>query len=723
MSQSEVVSLTEKLPEKGGTKGIDHFPASGHDDDEIDLLALLSTLWRGKWIILALAFLAVFIGGYYAYRVAVPIYTTTATVALDPQQQNVTDLTNVISGLSGDQSTINTEVEVIRSRGLLEKLVKKLKLTDDPEFNTRLKPENPYDARKFVKRLLSMETPAKQPTRQEILDATIDRVLQAIVVSNKRQSYVFNITASTTSPEKSALIANTLADLYILDQLDVKFKATQQATKWLTERVAELKLNLERAVKKVKDFNSQAELISPESLAGLQRQLKETRDRISNGEKALERQQARIKALEDARASGNPEAMAKIADDRNLNRVLAMLKAGSVDRATFDAAFDTMLKRARLEYARNKSQLDALKGSVAKLAAQIERQSSDLVKLQQLQQEAAASQTIYDYFLKRLKETSVQQGIQKADSRVLSRAVVPNGPSKPRKSLILALSGLLGLFAGAGIVLTREMMQNGFRTAEELEIGTGYTVMGQIPKMPIRKRLDALNYLIRKPASAAAESVRNLRTSVLLSNVDHPPKVIMVTSALPGEGKTTASLALSQNLAGLGKKVLLIEGDIRRRTFSQYFDIKNQKGLLSVISGDENLDDVLYRDDSLGFDVLIGEKSSTNAADVFSSDKFHRFIEDMRKRYDYVVIDTPPVLVVPDARVIAQSADALLYSVSWDDTPKSQVIQGLKMFETVNRPVTGLILSKIDPKGLKKYGYGGKYGGYYGYYSRGYYDN
>jgi len=722
MPQTKVVSLsdTTELPPQ---QSANRFPSIGHEDDEIDLMALLGTLWRGKWIIFLLATLAVLAGGYYAYRIAVPVYTTKATVALDSQQQNITDLTNVISGLAGDQATINTEVEVMRSRGLVEKLVIDMDLTKDPEFNGRLRPENPYAVKPFIKGLLGLQEASVEPTTREVLDSTIDAVLKSVSVSNQRQSYVFNITATTTSPAKSARLANRLADLYILDQLDVKFEATQQATKWLTERVAELKLDLEGSVNQVKEFNAQAELISPEGLVALQRQLKEIRDRIVNAEKALNLRQTQTATLVAAAVSEDAIAMADAAGDRNLNRVLTMLQSGTVDRETFDAAFATLLQRAKLEQARASSQLEALKASTGKLEGQIERQSSDLVTLQQLEQEAAANQTIYEYFLNRLKETSVQQGIQKADSRVLSQAVVPTSASAPRRSLILALSGMLGLFAGAGLVLGREMLQNGFRTAEDLELKTGYTVMGQIPRMPVKRRIDALSYLIDKPTSAAAESVRNLRTSVLLSDVDNPPQIIMFTSALPGEGKTTDSLALAQNLAGLGKKVLLVEGDIRRRTFSKYFDISEKRGILSVISGEAKLEDVVFQGSKMGFDVLIGEKSSTNAADVFSSDRFLDFIKNVRQSYDYIVIDTPPVLVVPDARVIAQSADAVLFSVKWDATPKSQALQGLRMFEQVNRKVTGMVLSQIDPKGLKKYGYGGKYGGYYGYYAKGYYDN
>ncbi|MFV2092511.1 MAG: polysaccharide biosynthesis tyrosine autokinase, partial [Hyphomicrobiales bacterium] len=315
-----------------------------------------------------------------------------------------------------------------------------------------------------------------------------------------------------------------------------------------------------------------------------------------------------------------------------------------------------------------------------------------------------------------------QQGIQQADSRVLSRAVVPRVPSAPRKSMILALSALLGVMLGAGLVLIRELRKNTFRTARDLEQVTGYTVMGQVPLIPARSRKGSMAYLADKPSSAAAEAIRNLRTSILLSNVDNPPQIVVTASSLPGEGKTTLALALAQNMAGMGKKVLLVEGDIRRRVFGKYFDSDNARGILSVLSGDATLKEAVLRDDRIGADILVGEKSSVNAADLFSSNRFSGFLKDTRKHYDMIIIDTPPVLVVPDARVIGQFADAILFVVKWDSTSKSQVEEGLHMFETVRLRATGLVLSQIDPKGMKRYGYGEKYGAYSAYGKK-YYTN
>ncbi|MEM9787944.1 MAG: CpsD/CapB family tyrosine-protein kinase, partial [Pseudomonadota bacterium] len=261
-----------------------------------------------------------------------------------------------------------------------------------------------------------------------------------------------------------------------------------------------------------------------------------------------------------------------------------------------------------------------------------------------------------------------------------------------------------------------ELSQNTFRLAEDLEARTGYSVLGQIPAIPIRKRSGMLKYIIEKPNSAASEAVRNLRTSILLANLDRQPQIIMTTSSVPGEGKTTLSISLAQNFASMGEKVLLIEGDIRRRVFREYFDIKSTNGLLSVLSGEATLDSAVVHDQQLQADILVGEKSNVNAADLFSSKRFSAFLKELRGKYDRIIIDTPPVLAVPDARVMGQSVDTIIYAVKWDSTTHRQVQEGIKSLEAVNLRIAGLTLGQIDKRGMRKYGYGADYGNYEGYY-------
>lgn len=684
----------------------------------MDLTQVVRTVWRGKWIVLACMLCAITSCIAYIVYVATPIYTATSVVTLDNRNEQIVDFENVISGLAGDQASINTEVEVLRSRILVDKLVVLLNLEQDLEFNLFLEEPSAWSLDEVL-RLMTGQV-AEPPTAERIRDKTIDRVLESISVGNIRQSYVFRITARTEDAAKSALIADTLAEIYIAEQIDVKAEATQQATSWLSERVTELQVELEAAENAVNTFNSSTELISPEALEALNRKLKEFRDRFATLTAAESQLRDRVMTLESAFASDDMSRMAGVADDQALTQMLVRLSSGSeANRAAFDNRFEQIVGRARIELERNRSQRATLATSIDELESQVSSQSTDLLKLLQLQREAEASGIIYEYFLSRLKETSVQIGILQADSRLLSRAVTPERPSSPQKALMLIVFALIGFIVGAAIVIIREMRNNAFRTPAQMESETGVAVIGQVPRAPFARRKRVLDYIVNKPTSAMVEAVRNMRTSILLSNLDKEPQVIMMTSSVPGEGKTTLSLGLAQNLGSMGKKVLIIEGDMRRRTFREFFDLGDQRGLLAAVIENTPLKDVVYHNDLLDVDILIGERSSMNAADFFSSEKFAQFLERARSEYDYIVIDTPPVLVVPDARVIGQSADVVVYVVHWDSTPKTQVKQGIGSFAMVNAPVAGLVLSQIDPRGMRSYGYGSSYG----YYGKGYYDN
>lgn len=682
--------------------------------EEIDLGQLLGTLWRGKlWIAMAMA-VALLIGGYYAFVSAVPTYTSSATVALESRQDQVVDIESVVTGLGGDQSTINTEVEVLRSRGLLEQVVERLDLTNDPEFNAALRERSMFSLGALLSVLRSSD---EEVSERRVLDSVIDVLSDKVAISNIRNSYVFRITVTTEAPRKSALIANTVAEAYIRDQISVKFEKTAQATEWLSDQVSTLRLDLENAETELKSFSSSTDLISPEGLFALNRQLKDLRDRKSNLTEAIAAQKAAVVNLETVEGL-SPEEKAQRANDPGLARLAEDIQNGVEGAAeSFETQYAVLLTRAQQEVLRLEAQFEAVDTSIAELTERIETQSSELVRLQQLEREAQANGLIYEAFLSRLKETTVQQGIQQADSRILSQAVVPLSPSAPKKPMILALSLILGAMVGGAAVLIREMSQNTYRVAEALERNTGLTVIGQIPTIPSRNRANVLQYLTDKPNSAAAEAVRNLRTSLLLANIDMPPRVIMSTSSIPGEGKTTQSISLAQNLSGLGKKVLLVEGDIRRRVFSEYFDIHDKPGFLSVLAGEASLQSAVTFNEQLQADILLGETSKVNAADLFSSDTFAQFLGTLRDAYDYVIIDTPPVLAVPDARVIGQHVDAILYTVKWDSTTHRQVNDGLKSLANVNLKVTGLVLSQIDQRGMKRYGYGDSYGAYQAYYN------
>jgi capsular exopolysaccharide synthesis family protein len=702
------------------------------DDDEIDLLEMVSVLWRGKWIIAACAALALLVGGYYAYVLAVPKYRSTATLALELRNEQIVDIESVFSGVSGEQSAINTELEVIRSRGLLQRLAEDLELANDPEFNAALRPEPSFSLRKLIAGITTARGDGGQSgavTAEEISaseemerNSIVGVLRDAIGVSNLRQTYIFEISATTEDPRKSQRITNALAELYIQDQIDVKFSATENAVAWLSERVVELESDLREREDRIKDMRANIGLVSVEAMDALNQQLRDRRSRLADAEATVALQEARIAALAEMRASGSPAEIAAQFDDPTLVRLAQDIEAGSGNaRQLFDNRADLLTDRIAANLDRQRQQAAALTAAFTELSTTVETQSQQLLELQRLERETEATRTLYDTFLNRLKETSVQRGLQLADSRVLSEAT-PGRLVEPQKSRILALSIVLGTMLGIAIVLVRQFLNNGYRTSEELERDSRMTILGQIPLMPISKRTELIDYLNDKPTSAAVEAVRNMRTSVLLSNIDQPPQVILSTSSVPGEGKTTISIALAHNLAGLGKRVLLLEADIRRRTFGEYFDIPLVRGgLIAAMTGQYPIEDCVVRDPRMNIDIMMGEKSSINAADLFSSERFQDLMNELRTRYDFIIIDTPPVLVVPDARVIGQVADAIIFAVAWDRTSRAQVTEALRQFATVNVRVTGLALSQISPKGMKRYGYGGRYGAYSSY-GKAYYD-
>lgn len=683
---------------------------SDTEADTVDLSALLRVLIRGKLWIALTGLLSIGAACLYLLFVAVPIYSATSVVVMESRESQVMglDIESIIGGLSNDSSVVNTEVEVLRGRLLMGRVVDELKLGDDPEFNATLQPPT------LVSRLKTGILGGNEEiqSEMEIRDGVVTALLDGVTVTNILQSLAFRIEVETTSAEKSARIADTIARLYIDDQVRVKFEAAKRAASWLSDEAAKLKAELEEGEEKIRAFQSDMSIASAEELAMLDRQLKDTRDRraASQGEvAALEARQTTLAAAHEPKAQAGA-----LGDPQIIDLAAATDRGDGTALAAFNARLGILRRQMAQDIVRLSGQTNSYAVAEQSLIDSINRGSQELTRLEQMLRESEASKLLYEHFQTRLKETIAQQGIQQPDSRLLSQAVRPLSPVAPRRGRILVMAGILGIALGSGLVLLRETSMRSIRNANDLEALSGHVVLGQIPVMPDRNRANLLPYLAKNPTSALAEAVRNVRTSILLSAVDKAPQVISLTSSVPGEGKTTLTLALAQNLTLMGKRVLVIEGDNRRRMFRDYLRASKASGLVSVLLGEVALTDAVQPVPGLG-DVLLGEKTNVNAADLFSSAAFARFLQQARELYDIVLIDTPPILVVPDARIIAQHVDSVVFIVRWDRTPEEQVRDALHMLETVNARISGMILSQVDPRGMRRYGYGDRYGAYAAY--------
>lgn len=692
--------------------------SSDTNEDTINFVDLLALLKR-SWLAITFFVLAgLAIGAWYAYVLVDPRYAASTTLVFEVNEQQVIDLNSVVTGVSSDSTALATEMQVLKSRRLLHKVVEDLNLTSDPEFNWVLAPLNPFTPvgiRSKVQEIITGEGIKfdRDPESLASLNRSIGALSRAVSSEIVRGTYAFDIRVETKDPQKSAEIANKVAELYIADQIDVKFEATERAIAWLTDRVAELEIEVEEKQDEVEAIRRQTSIVDTASATLLNQRVLGFLGRYEQAKRELDLARSEEQSLRSVRETGNLQDIVEQFDDPIMTRLLRQ-------SATLDTAEDEIYRRADMTLAalsqsiqRDAAKVDALEQAWREVDDSTAVELENFARLRELERELSATQSLFEIFEVRLKETSIQRGLQAADARILSES--PDGfyvfPRKPR---ILAMAAVAGFLLATVLIISRQYLFNGFRTQSDLEKLTGLPVFGQIPIVQIRKRSGLVPYILANPTSAFAEAFRNLRTSIQMSSPDKAAQVIMLTSSVPGEGKTTNSIALANSFIGVGKRVILVEGDIRRQTLLNYFKANQfgHDGILSALGNLDLLPEYIRNDPETGIDLLLGEKSSVNSGDIFSSKQFHSLIERLRGEYDIILIDTPPVMAVPDARIIGQIADAVVFNVAWNRTSRQLVSSALGELYTANIHVNGLVMGQVNIKSMNRYGYGYGYGNY-----------
>ena len=344
--------------------------------------------------------------------------------------------------------------------------------------------------------------------------------------------------------------------------------------------------------------------------------------------------------------------------------------------------------------------------------------------LRQLDREATANRTLYESFLNRFKQTGEQQELQAADSRILARAEPPVGRSFPSKFLFLLIGTILGGIGGVLLAYLTEYFDRGFRDLPQIEEVTGLSAIGLVPTIGKGVNMTPEAYVLQKPLSAFSESLRTVRTAIQFSNVDHPPKTVMVTSSLPNEGKTTVSLCMARSLAKAGNKILLIDADMRRPRIAAIMrSEKSTKGnLASLLAGKHTLKDSIEHDpDFPALHYIAARGKTPNAQDLLGSKHMARLIKETAGLYDLVIIDTPPILAVSDAAMVSRVVDTTLFVVRWAETPRETAVRALKQLASFNCKIAGVVLNRVDLEEHAKYGYGNQ-GHYYSRYREYYSD-
>lgn len=622
----------------------------------VDIRLIFRVLWAGKWVVVLTTFLAVLMAGYYGFTIARPQHAAVTIIEIH------TTPAFAIPGQTSTDVPPGTQVQILLATPILEQVIAKLDLQDDPAFNRYLTPVPPLSPRGLRTTLRNLLQGRSEPVPDDaaIASKLVQNLRAAIRVETPRDSDLLRVTVTTGDPDRAMAIANTLAAVYLADQVARKQDATAASIALLGARSADLRSHQAAIEAAITDLVARAGLHDPTRPDRLGHDLQDTTARLASAQAAL------------ARAS----------DTANTQRLTAQIAALQTNRADLAAALQALTAAS---HARDRMQRDL-----------------DM---------AIAQQAGYQQELRALTLGAAQIA---PDSRVLDAATEARYIG-PQKLLMVQIAAIVGGLGGLMLVALRHSLRRGFTDAAALQDATGLPVLAQLPLLPSRRPARLLAALDVSTASAATEGYRHLRTALMLHGTK-PPQVILSTSAIPGEGKTTQAIGLAHALALLGKRVLLVDADLRRGSFRRYFALAGTDGLAAVILGHIGLGAATEPSPIPGVDLLAGGAQHAAGGETLFAPALADVIAQARAAYDVVIIDAPPVVPVADAVVLARQCDAVILAVRWDKTPPAVVLAAADKLAAAGVAVTGVTLTQID---IRKQAQRGGVG--FAQYGRGYF--
>ena len=725
------------------------------DNTELSLSSFLNVLEVRRKLIISVTFLISLLALLTIYQL-VPRYTATNQLLIGINSAKVVDIEEVLSGgMKGDSAVIG-EMEVIKSRELAHKIITHLHLDQYEEFNPKPKPPgflDQFNPKNWIpetwKESLgtkALDTRTETEKQESQLNNLTNKFLSKVTVSQVKRSQVINIAVETQDPKLAAIIANEVADQYIVGQLQAKFDATKKATDWLNDQLGDLKQKLENSERAVENYRKNHNLVEVSKGTGVtQQQLSEINSQLISARAQRAEAEAKYQQVESITRNGQDiDSVAEVLNSglisslrgqeaevqRKYSEMLVEYGARhpkmiqmQAELADIKAKIDTEVKkiaaglRHSLDVARARE--NSLASSLQQMESKTAGNSQAEVELRALEREATANKVLFETFLGRFKETASTQGIEQADARVISFAEVPLSASFPKKNLMITVSILGALFFAIFLAFVLEILNPGIRSPEQVSQLFNLTTLGIVPKT-VNINIPVLQYLLEKPQSALAEALNTLRISLSLLNPDSDVKSVLISSALPSEGKSTLASLLSRHSAAAGKKVVLVDADLRRPTIAKMFDLdKKTLGLTDLLMNHTlTLTDVLVKDSATGLSLLTrGHAAFLNPSDLFASQRMKALLEQLKQEFDLVIVDSAPIMAVPDSRILAGLVDKILFVVNWDTTPKKVVATALHIFaKDGHNNLAGIVLQKVNLEQYGRYGYGDS--GYYYSYGR-----
>ena len=739
-----------------------HGAGSGHgrsETIELRLDEILRVILRRKWWLIGALLVIIPLGKLWIDSQPLG-YTAMATVMIEPAEADpLNAVTGFMQGLTPDVQTIATEIEVIRSTDVAIAAIEQTGIAESEEFNPML--DTSISWQKYIEdwRLWTpdswhetlygvlWEPPAERDIPPEVLSVIIvNRFLSRLDAGPLGNSRAIAIEFTAENRHLAQRVANTVADLYIVQNIEAQFEAAERASEWLNERISLLRTDVVAAEQAIEQLRQTITIdgVDPDTLSD---QIARLNGELITARGELQSLRARLAEVEAQERVGGAASVFEIIDSAVINdlrgRQTGLIQERAALSSQYAAQHPQMLElqseinslggqiaqQAQVLINGWRSEVSVARQRVERLEEEVESRiaisgdfSGALVQLAAMERDAEAKRGLLENMLNRAQEMGQQLQIDEPDVVLLSPAALPLSPSEPKAGLLMMLVIVAALGIGFVLMFIVEMFDSGYRQVDEIEADLDIHGLSTVPLIPNRwwQGRSRRNHVMVKPRSMYAEAIRSLYTSLKIHQQrDNTGNAVLVTSALPGEGKSFTTVNLARVVARSGERVVVLDCDQRRPTVHTLAGVNNDTGLSAYIAGRATYDEVLQIDEESGAHIISAGSQTLDPEVAFRSPAMNYLLSRLRTQYDLVLIDTPPILPVSDARVLASSVDLAVLVTRWRKTPRRAVSDAVRLLNGTGCAVAGIVLNRVAVGGSILYGYKnvaysqGKAAGYY----------
>lgn len=694
------------------------------------MIHIVSDVFRRRFPVLIIITLACFLLSGVALFLITPRYIATARVKIDPNQSGVIA---VDAPRTPDQSLVDTEVSVLQSRATAISVVKALDLGADPEFAA---PKG-------------ITTNAPLLSKDDRDDAIAQRLLANLTVQREKATYVVAVSYRGGDPRKAARIANAVILAYMNNSVGTRSGTASSQAEFLNARLKEAGDDLAKTEAVAGQYKAEAGIIGSAGNGGYNatvadQQAASLSSQLATAEAAASAAQSNLDVARKQMQQGGLDAVSAVLQsavvtDLRRQRAEVVRTMGDIQARygprhpetvkvvqqlrQLDDQIDQEARRVMGSLASDAASKAAaagtLRGQMSGLRTQQSATNKTVALAQSAEQQANAKREVYNRLAAEAEQVTQLSRNMQTQAQMIEPAIPPAYPAYPNKSMILAFGLLLGLSLGLAAITLQELLMKGLRTGDDVESRLNLPFIGSIPRVSARasrsagKNGNPADLLVETPIIPFAESLRAARSVLTLGAKS--AKIVALVSALPDEGKTTSVLAMARVMAQSGDRVLLIDCDLRKAGLSRLIERAQGPGIVEILHGTATFEQAVHRDVVPGLHIVPVAEPLFTAEDLFGSQAMRDLLISVESRYDRILIDTPPLLGVADARALASLASAVVLLVKWNSTPLSAVKSGLAWLDQDRAPVVGAMLTMVDPKSeaIGALYYSGKYGEYY----------